>query len=137
MEEMTTRRAVASEPVREGESPVCEHFQRAAEIVARRWTPQIVRVLLQGPARYRDLRAAIPAISDHLLSERLKELEAAGLVIRTVGAEGPVRVQYALSESGAALSDVMEALGEWAERWAQPSRPSAASRRSPAGGRSR
>lgn len=134
---MATRGGVASEPVREGESPVCEHFQRAAEIVARRWTPQIVRVLLVGPARYRDLRAAIPAISDNLLSERLKELEAVGLVIRTVGAEGPVRVEYALSESGAALSDVMDALGEWAERWAQPSRPSPASRRSAAGGRSR
>jgi DNA-binding HxlR family transcriptional regulator len=88
-------------------------------------------VLLQGPARYRDLRAAIPTISDHLLSERLKELETAGLVIRTVGAEGPVRVEYALSESGAGLTDVVEALSEWAERWAQPSR------RSPAGGRSR
>jgi DNA-binding HxlR family transcriptional regulator len=106
-------------------------------MVARRWTPQIVRVLLVGPARYRDLRAAIPAISDHLLSERLKELEAAGLVTRTVGAQGPVRVEYALSESGAALSDVMEALGEWAERWAQPSRSSPASGRSAAGGRSR
>ena len=134
---MATGRAVASEPVREGEGPVCEHFQRAAEIVARRWTPQIVRVLLEGPARYRDLRAAIPAISDHLLSERLKELEAAGLVIRTVGAEGPVRVEYTLSESGAGLTHVVEALGEWAERWAQPSRPSPAPRRSAAGGRSR
>jgi DNA-binding HxlR family transcriptional regulator len=123
--------------VSEDESPVCEHFQRAAEIVARRWTPQIVRVLLQGPARYRDLRAAIPAISDHLLSERLKELEATGLVIRTVAAEGPVRVEYELSESGAGLTHVMEALSEWAERWAQPSRPSPASRRSPTGGRSR
>ena len=134
---MATRGGVASEPVREGEGPVCEHFQRAAEMVARRWTPQIVRVLLVGPARYRDLRAAIPAISDNLLSERLKELEAAGLVIRTVGAEGPVKVEYALSESGAALSDVMDALGEWAERWAQPSPASPASRRSAAGGRSR
>ena len=134
---MAVRRGVASELVREGESPVCEHFQRAAEMVARRWTPQIVRVLLQGPARYRDLRAAIPAISDHLLSERLKELEAAGLVIRMVGAEGPVRVEYTLSESGAALTDVMDALGEWAERWAQPSRSSPASGRSPTGRRSR
>ncbi len=134
---MATRGGVASEPVREGEGPVCEHFQRAAEMVARRWTPQIVRVLLVGPARYRDLRAAIPAISDNLLSERLKELEAAGLVIRTVGAEGPVKVEYALSESGAALSDVMDALGEWAEHWAQPSPASPASRRSAAGGRSR
>jgi DNA-binding HxlR family transcriptional regulator len=134
---MKTPRAVPSDAVREGEGPVCEHFQRAAEMVARRWTPQIVRVLLQGPARYRDLRAAIPGISDHLLSERLKELEAAGLLIRTVGAEGPVRVDYTLSEAGAGLTHVVEALGEWAERWAQPSRSSPASSRSPAGGRSR
>jgi DNA-binding HxlR family transcriptional regulator len=135
--EVTTQGAVASGAVSDGEGLVCEHFQRAAEMVARRWTPQIVRVLLQGPARYRDLRASIPAISDHLLSERLKDLEAAGLVIRTVGADGPVRVEYSLSEAGAGLNDVVEALGEWAERWAQPSRSSPASRRSPAGGRSR
>jgi DNA-binding HxlR family transcriptional regulator len=132
MTEISDRAGVASDPVKEAEGPVCEHFQRAAEIVGRRWTPQIVRVLLAGPARYRDLRAAIPAISDHLLSARLKELEEAGLLTRSVDADGPVRVEYALTEAGEALVDVIEALGDWAERFARrPGRPvGAAGRRS-------
>lgn len=101
------------------EDPVCEHFQRAAEIIGRRWNPQLVRVLLAGPARYRDLRAAIPAISDHLLSRRLKELEAAGIVARTVDGAGPIRVEYSLTRAGEGLVDVIGALGDWAERFAR------------------
>jgi DNA-binding HxlR family transcriptional regulator len=111
-------REVASRPVAESEEPVCAHFQRAAEIVGRRWTPQIVRVLLVGPARYRDLRAGIPSISDHLLSARLKELEAAGIVSRSVDPGTPVMIEYALTPAGEALADVIGALAEWAERWA-------------------
>jgi DNA-binding HxlR family transcriptional regulator len=103
----------------EDEEPVCEHFQRAADILGRRWTPQIVRVLLAGPARYRDLKAGVASISDHLLSRRLRELEAAGIVTRTVDAGAPVRVVYGLTEAGRALGDVIGALGEWAERYAR------------------
>jgi DNA-binding HxlR family transcriptional regulator len=102
-----------------GESAVCVHFQRAAEIVGRRWNPQIVRVLLGGPARYRDLKAAIPAISDHLLSQRLKELETAGVVSRTVDGDGGIRVEYALTDGGAGLHDAIFALAAWAERFAR------------------
>jgi DNA-binding HxlR family transcriptional regulator len=115
------------------DGPVCEHFQRAAEIIARRWNPQIVRVLLGGRSRYRDLKAAIPAISDHLLSARLKELEAEGILRRSVAAEGPVRVEYELTHAGQALVDVIGSLAEWAERYARVERQS----RSTAGGRSR
>jgi len=110
---------VASSPVREGDGPVCEHFQRAAEIVGRRWTPQIVRVLLVGPARYRDLKGAVPQISDHLLSSRLKELEAAGIVARSVETGPPVLIEYHLTDAGEGLSEVIESLGEWAERFAR------------------
>ena len=92
-------------------------FQRAAEMVARRWTPQIVRVLLVGPARYRDLRVAIPAISDNLLSERLKELEAEGIVERHVSDCGPVRVEYVLTAKGRALEPTVRALKSWAHNW--------------------
>jgi len=110
---------VPSAPMRDGEGPVCEHFQRAAEIVGRRWNPQLIRVLLGGSARYRDLKAAIPAISDHLLSARLKELEADGIVTRSVEPGPPVRVEYVLTEAGAALSEVIESLGDWAERFTE------------------
>src|SRR3954447_22467270 len=73
---------VPSGLMRDGEGPICEHFQRAADIVGRRWNPQMIRVLLGGPARYRDLKAAIPAISDPLLSPGLKDLEPAKIATR-------------------------------------------------------
>ena len=89
------------------EAPICEHFQRAAELVAKRWNPQIVRVLLAGVDRFSDLKASIPQISDALLSERLK-----------VTPDTPVRITYGLTERGRDLSSVMEELAGWAERWA-------------------
>lgn len=103
--------------VEEAETPICQHFQRAAELVAKRWNPQIVRVLLTGVDRFSEIKAAIPQISDALLSERLKELEADGIVTRTVTPQTPVRICYGLTERGHDLSKVMEELAAWAERW--------------------
>jgi DNA-binding HxlR family transcriptional regulator len=102
----------------EPEQPVCQHFQRAAELVGRRWIPQLIRVLLAGPARYSDLKAGIPQISDHLLSERLKELEANGIVVREVTPSTPVRIEYRLTERGQDLAAAIGELAAWAERWA-------------------
>lgn len=100
------------------EGPVCRHFQRAAELIGKRWNPQIVRALLSGTTRFTDLRDAVPPISDALLSDRLKELESEGIVTRTVLPSTPVRIEYALSERGHDLTRVIEELGAWAERWA-------------------
>jgi DNA-binding HxlR family transcriptional regulator len=99
---------------------VCESFQRAAQLVGRRWVPQIVWVLLGGPRRYSSLRAAIPEISDTLLSERLRELERHGIVARTVTPTTPVLIEYALTERGRQLAGVIEGLSAWADRWATP-----------------
>ena len=85
----------------ETEGQVCEHFQRAAEILGRRWNPQVIRVLLYGPARFGELRERVPGISDNLLSERLKRLEAEGIVLRTVHGGRPVLIEYSLTEAGA------------------------------------
>jgi DNA-binding HxlR family transcriptional regulator len=100
------------------DQPICEHFRAAAEVIGRRWNPELLRVLMDGPARYGRLRAAIPGISDHLLSERLKSLELAGIVSRTVTPDMPVRIEYALTEKGADLTEVVGGLAAWAERWA-------------------
>ena len=100
------------------EGPVCQHFQRAATLIGKRWNPQIVRALLSGITRFTDLREAVPPISDALLSDRLKELESEGIVIRTVQPSTPVRIEYALSQRGRDLTRVIEELGAWAERWA-------------------
>ena len=105
------------------EGPVCQHFQAAAELVARRWIPQLLRVLLTGPSRYSDLKAGIPQISDQLLSERLKELEARGIVVREVTPSTPVRIEYRLTERGEDLAGVIGELASWAERWSNAGAP--------------
>ena len=107
----------SSVPENAPEGPVCEHYRAAAEVIGRRWNPELLRVLMDGPTRFGQLRTAIPGISDHLLSERLKALETAGIVSRTVTPDTPVRIEYALTERGADLADVIGALASWAERW--------------------
>lgn len=110
--------SVSETDASEAKGQVCEHFQRAAEIVARRWNPQVIRVLLDGPRRFGELRERVPGISDNLLSERLKQLEAEAIVLRTVRGGRPVLIEYSLTESGAALGGAIDALGAWAERFA-------------------
>jgi DNA-binding HxlR family transcriptional regulator len=102
----------------EEDRQVCESFQRAAQLVGQRWVPQIVWVLLDVGRRYSAIRDAIPEISDTLLSERLRELEEADVVTRTVTPSTPVLIEYSLSERGRELAVVMDDLSTWAERWA-------------------
>jgi DNA-binding HxlR family transcriptional regulator len=105
------------------EGRICVHFQRAAELVGRPWVPQVIYALTQGPARYTDLKTAIPQISDTLLSDRLKDLEAERIVDRSVEPTTPVRILYSLTERGEQLAAVLGELQIWAERWSKvPSR---------------
>jgi DNA-binding HxlR family transcriptional regulator len=87
------------------------------ELVGKRWTGSIVRTLIAGPLRYNELLSAVRGISDRLLSERLRELEAVGIVKRDVSAGPPVRVAYTLTCSGHELQPVISALEAWAEKW--------------------
>jgi len=96
---------------------LCPRYHQAVELVGRRWAGAIVQILLAGPARYAELRAAIPDINDRMLAERLRELEAEQIVVRTVLPEAPVRVEYTLTEKGRALETALTAIGRWAERW--------------------
>ena len=81
-----------------GHTPeLCARFHRASELIGRRWTGAIIFVLLKSRCRFATLRAAIPDITDRMLSERLQELEQEGIVERTVVPETPVRVEYALT----------------------------------------
>lgn len=102
-----------SEPI----PPVCARYHRAVELIGRRWAGAIIQALLPGPARYGSLRQAIPDISDRMLSERLRELEAEGILVRHVLPEVPVRVEYELTEKGRALDQALAAIGTWAEKW--------------------
>jgi DNA-binding HxlR family transcriptional regulator len=96
---------------------VCPRFHKTIELVGRRWTGAIVQLLLAGPRRFSALRGAVPGLHDRLLSERLKELEAEGLVTRCVYPETPVRIEYALTDKGRDLDRVFAELHRWADRW--------------------
>lgn len=96
---------------------VCARFHEAVELIGARWTGALLQVLMQGRTRYADLRSAVPEISDRMLSERLRALEQAGIVVRHVNAEPPVRVDYELTAKGRALEPALEAISDWAERW--------------------
>ena len=94
----------------------CKRYEKATELLGKRWTGMMLFQLLDGPKRYGELSGGMD-ISDRVLSERLKELEAEGILERTVDPGPPVRVSYALSKKGAALSKVVDEIGRWAERW--------------------
>ncbi|HEX7002636.1 MAG TPA: helix-turn-helix domain-containing protein [Trueperaceae bacterium] len=96
---------------------VCPRYHHAVELLGRRWTGAIVVLLLQGVSRFNELAARIPEMSDRMLSERLKELEAEGIVERSVKPETPVRVEYSLTEKGKALQSAVSAISAWAENW--------------------
>jgi DNA-binding HxlR family transcriptional regulator len=95
----------------------CPLYHEAVELVGRRWTGAILRVLMDGPLRFSEIAAAVPELSDRLLSERMKELEARGIVERTVRPGPPVRVEYSLSKMGRELKPALAELQRWANRW--------------------
>jgi DNA-binding HxlR family transcriptional regulator len=98
---------------------LCARFHRASELIGRRWTGAIIFVLLKSRCRFATLRDAIPDITDRMLSDRLQELEAEGIVDRTVIPETPVRVEYALTKKGRALAPAVDAIADWAHRWTE------------------
>jgi DNA-binding HxlR family transcriptional regulator len=105
--------------------PMCATYTRAFDIIGRRWTGAILRALMSGHTRFSELGRSIPGLSDRVLSERLKELEAEGLIVRTVTPSTPVRIGYTLTEMGIALLPALVAVEEWAQTWLQPGRRTA------------
>src|ERR671916_1065727 len=95
----------------------CSLYHQAIELIGKRWTGAILMVLMDGPLHFSEIRDLVPDISDRLLSERLKELEAESIVERRVIDGAPVRVEYSLTEKGAALEPVVRSLKSWAHEW--------------------
>ncbi|MEV6599877.1 helix-turn-helix domain-containing protein [Actinoplanes sp. NPDC051346] len=87
---------------------------RALEVLGERWTLLVVRELLLGAGRFSELQRGLPRISRTMLTQRLRELERAGLVLRAAGASGPT---YTLTPAGRALEPVLRDLGGWAYEW--------------------
>ena len=102
----------------EATDPVlCPRYHAAVELIGRRWNGAILALLKGGPARFSDLGTAIPDISDRMLTERLRELGAAGLLDRKVTPCTPVKIEYALTEKGRALQPILGDLARWAHDW--------------------
>jgi DNA-binding HxlR family transcriptional regulator len=95
----------------------CPFYHEAVELVGKRWTGAILRVLMDGPLRFSEIAQSVPELSDRLLSERMKELEGRGIVERTVHPGPPLRVEYSLSRMGHELEPALSELQRWAERW--------------------
>lgn len=91
---------------------------KAAEIVAERWTPLLLRELLCGSRRFSDIHRGVPLMSRTLLAERLEQLEDAGIVRGVAKPHGRGR-EYHLTPAGQELRPVIEGLGEWGQRWAR------------------
>jgi DNA-binding HxlR family transcriptional regulator len=96
---------------------VDDGITRVFQLLGKRWTGPIVSVLTAGAAHFADLRRAVPGISERMLSDRLTELGAAGLVLREVDEGPPLRVSYRLTEAGAALEPALRELGGWAKKY--------------------
>jgi DNA-binding HxlR family transcriptional regulator len=112
---------VAAESSAETESgqarKVCPHFHAAVELIGKRWSGAILSALTEGPCRFRELNQAVPGMSDRLLSQRLRELEAEGMVERTVEPAPQVKVTYSLTVKGADLDPALRELHLWGQRW--------------------
>jgi DNA-binding HxlR family transcriptional regulator len=107
----------------------CPQYHHAVELIGKRWTGVILRTLIAGLSRYAEIRAAVPHLSDTMLGQRLRELEAEGIVTREVAPGPPIRVDYRLTEKGRALDEAITALSNWADTWVeQPAPPQSASR---------
>ena len=105
-------------PVPDSAPPVvCHRYHEAVELVGRRWSGAILFSLIAGPRYFSEVAAAVPGVSDRLLSQRLRELESEGVVERSVHEGSPARVSYCLSEQGEALVPALQALYDWAQEW--------------------
>ncbi|MHB1207372.1 MAG: winged helix-turn-helix transcriptional regulator [Rhodospirillaceae bacterium] len=89
----------------------------AAEVLCTRWTIVLLREMLVGSTRFNDLRRGLPRMSPGLLSQRLKELEAAGVVVRKASKGEVSTFEYHLTPAGRELETLVMAFGKWGQRW--------------------
>ncbi|QYR20693.1 winged helix-turn-helix transcriptional regulator [Paenibacillus sp. sptzw28] len=101
------------------QAALCPRFEKGMELLSKRWVGLVVFQLLSGPQRFCAMESALSGISGRILSERLKELEQAGIVNREVYPETPVRIEYSLTEKGRALQPIFNEIGNWSDKWVE------------------
>lgn len=99
------------------DASLCPKYEKAFEILGKRWTGLIIKVMMEGPKRFSDLSSQIPNMSDRMLGERLKELESLGIIKRNVYPETPVRIEYELTKKGRSLDNALKEVQAWATEW--------------------
>src|SRR6185312_13998232 len=102
----------------------CRAFQTALDILSSRWNALILNVLQDGSLRFSELSERAKGPGDKVLSARLKELEARGLLLRLVDAGPPVRVSYELTSSGREFGELAQAIERWGRELVQTGKPS-------------
>jgi DNA-binding HxlR family transcriptional regulator len=98
-------------------SQICDKFQTAMDLLGKRWTGLIIQSIHSRPLRFSRLKEVLEVVGDKMLTERLKELEEAGIVERRVLDRPVLRVEYGLTEKGRALTRVLAAAERWADKW--------------------
>jgi DNA-binding HxlR family transcriptional regulator len=96
---------------------LCPVVEGAFGLIGKKWTGLIIHVLGTGPRRFSDILREISQLNPRILTQRLKELEAEGLVRRTVIPSTPVQVEYSLTEKGRQLIPLMKGIADWAHAW--------------------
>ena len=95
---------------------ICPKFEKATELLGKRWNSMIIHQLMLGPKRFSELEQEIH-VSGRVLSQRLKELEQFGIIKRHVYPDTPVRIEYVLTEMGRSMDPVMKAIEAWSSTW--------------------
>lgn len=105
--------------MRAEDTRLCPKFEATFTLLSKRWVGLIWEVLLAGPLRFSQIESRIPALSDRMLAERLKDMEVSGIVTRLVLPTMPVQVVYELTPKGQAFAPVLEAVHHWADQWVE------------------
>lgn len=96
---------------------ICPKFEHTFDILGKKWNGLIIETLLDGPKRFKDITASIEDVSDRVLAERLKALEAENIITRPAGQEHNPRGGYCLTEKGQDLQPVMQTVHNWSDKW--------------------
>lgn len=104
-------------PLRHINDDECRRFQGSVELVGKRWSSGILLAVWQGASRFSEIVARVDGLSDRMLAQRARELEAAGLLARQVIATTPVQIRYEITERGADLLQALQPVVEWEQRW--------------------
>ncbi|KUP23063.1 helix-turn-helix domain-containing protein [Paenibacillus sp. DMB5] len=99
------------------EFEMCPRFEKAVDVLSKRWVALIVFVLMQGPRRFGEIEGCLSNLSGKVLSDRLKEMENEGIIQRTVYPEMPVRIEYSLTAKGNALAPILGEINSWSSEW--------------------